>query len=80
MKKLAVIIIVLGMMVCTNVNASGVSDLENLTVPAVGYWNGSNLEGSYSATDSFTTGGASFNNFYDYNADWGLSSWSGFAY
>lgn len=80
MKKLALIIMVLGMMVYSNVNAADVSDLENLTLQQESYWKGSNLEGSYNATDSFTTGGASFNNFYDYNADWGLVSWSGFAY
>ena len=80
MKKLAVIMIVLGMMVCTNVHASDVSDLENLNLSADSYWNGSDLEGSYSATDSFSTDTASFNNFYAYDADFMYSSWGGFAY
>jgi len=80
MKKMTVIVFMLSMMVFTNVYAADVSNLENLTLQHESHWNGSDLEGSYSATDSFTTGGASFNNYYDYNADWGLSSWSGFAY
>jgi hypothetical protein len=80
MKKLAVILLVLGMMAHTNVLASDVSDLENLTLSAESYWNGSDLEGSYSATDSFTTDTASFNNFYAYDADYMYSSWGGFAY
>jgi len=80
MKKLAVILVILSITVFTSANAADISDLENLSLQPESYWNGSKLEGSYSATDVFTTDGASFNNYYDYNADWGLSSWSGFAY
>lgn len=45
-------------------------DFEDLTVPASGYENGSNLAGS------FTSGGASFNNNYSAAFDY----WEGFAY
>ena len=71
---------VLGMMVYAPVHAADVSDLENLWLSSESYWNGSNLEGSYSAADAFKTDTASFNNFYAYDAVYMYSSWGGFAY
>ena len=48
-------------------------DFEELTVPAEGYWNGSDDSGG------FTSGGIQFSNSF---TDWGggVTSWSGFAY
>ena len=80
MKKLALILMVLGLVAHSNVLAADVSDLENLSLPPDSSWNGSDLEGSYSATDAFKTGTASFNNFYAYDAVYMYSSWGGFAY
>lgn len=45
-------------------------DFESLTIPSVGYWNGSDATGSFTSSDM---------KFYNqYNSDW--KSWSGFSY
>ena len=80
MKRLCVILICLSMFSTAMTFASDTGDLENLTLSTDAYWNGSNLEGSYSATDVFSTGGAFFNNFYAYDAKYMYASWGGFAY
>ncbi|MBN1183600.1 MAG: DUF4465 domain-containing protein [Bacteroidales bacterium] len=48
-------------------------NFEDLQVPAIGYWNGSDNSGG------FTSGGLTFNNIF---TDWGggMTSWFGFAY
>ena len=58
----------------------GSADFEDLTLAPESYWNGSGLEGSYTATDEFTSGIATYNNYYAYDADYMFSSWGGFAY
>ncbi|MBW2298436.1 MAG: hypothetical protein JRF32_12615, partial [Deltaproteobacteria bacterium] len=69
MKKLAVIMFCLSVILSAKSFAAGISDLEDLSLSANAYWNGSELKGSYSATDSFATGTASLNNFYAYDAN-----------
>jgi hypothetical protein len=56
------------------------ANFENLSLGTESYWNGSGLEGSYTATDEFTSGFATYNNYYSYDAAWMYSSWGGFAY
>ncbi|MBW2635165.1 MAG: DUF4465 domain-containing protein [Deltaproteobacteria bacterium] len=80
MKKLAVIMFCLSVILSAKSFAAGISDLEDLSLSANAYWNGSDLEGSYSATDSLVSGAASLNNFYAYDAGFMFSSWGGFAY
>jgi len=80
MKKLAVIMFCLSVILSAKSFAAGISDLEDLSLSANAYWNGSELKGSYSATDSFATGTASLNNFYAYDANFMFSSWGGFGY
>ena len=56
------------------------SNLENLILAAESSWNGSELDGSYDATGTFTSGSVTLSNYYSYDADFMFSSWGGFAY
>jgi len=56
------------------------ADFENLDLSSESFWNGSDLEGSYAATEMFTSGMATYNNAYSYDSDFDFSSWAGFAY
>ena len=58
----------------------GSTGFENLSLSAESYWNGSDLGGSYTATDTFVSGTASYNNVYSYDDTYQYSSWEGFAY
>ena len=58
----------------------GSADFEDLTLAPESNWNGSGLEGSYTATDDFTSGIATYNNYYAYDAEYMYSSWGGVAY
>jgi hypothetical protein len=77
---------VLGLFIClcfaltVHAGDSSISDLEDLTLTADSFWNGSGLEGSYEATDTFSSGSATLNNYYAYDADFMYSSWRWFAY
>jgi hypothetical protein len=59
---------------------TAISDLENLPLTAGSSWNGSDLEGSYTATDEFTSGVATYNNYYAFDKEYDYASWSGFSY
>jgi hypothetical protein len=58
----------------------GGADFENLSLPLESYWNGSGLSGSYTATDTFFSGVATYNNLFSYDDTYQYSSWEGFAY
>jgi len=51
-----------------------VADFDGLTLAADSYWNGGPVPGNH----TFTSGGATFNNFYD--DAYGMSYWCGWAY
>jgi len=71
MKKNLLLTTVLVAFLITSGNTQGVFDFEELTVPTeTGYWNGSNLSGSFGNYQIM------FNN--NYNSDY--ASWSGFSY
>jgi Domain of unknown function (DUF4465) len=56
------------------------ADFENLSLSTESYWNGSDLDGSYTATDTFVSGMATYNNVFSYDDTYQFSSWEGFAY
>jgi len=58
----------------------GDATFENLPLSSESYWNGSDLKGSYAATDTFTSGIATYNNYFTYDDSFGFSSWQGFSY
>jgi uncharacterized protein DUF4465 len=80
MRKIAGMFIFFCLAVGVWASASAASDFENVLLAPNSYWNGSDLAGSYDASDTFASGSGAFTNYYSYNADWDYASWGGFAY
>jgi hypothetical protein len=80
MKKMVFVLICLCFTAGALAADTGKSNLENLALPPESFWNGSELDGSYDANDTFTSGSVTLINYYSYDADFMFSSWGGFAY
>ena len=80
MKKIVIVLICLCFAAGVLAGDADRSNFENLTLAAESFWNGSELNGSYDATASFTSGSVTLSNYYSYDADFQFSSWGGFAY
>ena len=75
MKKIILLIaFALVPFVLTGMVGAETADFENLELQAESYWYGTDGSGS------FQSGGATFNNYYDPDPQWGEEYWEGFAY